>query len=67
MRLTWGLILIPIGLFVLGGLEGRIIGILVATFAFMPILSAATGFYWIYAPFGFFTLSKRERSLRESK
>ena len=56
MRMTWGLILVLLGLIVLGGLEGRLIGITVAAFALMPILSAATGFCWIYAPFGFSTI-----------
>lgn len=59
MRVTWGLVLIPVGLFGLGGLEGRLLGILIAIFALMPILSGATGFCWIYAPFGFSTLRRR--------
>jgi hypothetical protein len=59
MRMVWGLCLIPIGLFALGGVDGRLIGIAVVIFALMPILSAATGFCWIYAPFGFSTIRKR--------
>lgn len=65
MRMTWGLVLIPLGLFVLGGLEGRTIGIAVAIFALMPILSAATGFCWIYAPFGFSTIRKSQEIARK--
>lgn len=62
MRVVWGLVLIPFGLLVLDGFEGRVLGILVAIFALMPIVSGVTGFCWIYAPFGFSTLRLKNRS-----
>ena len=51
LRFIAGVALIPIGLFVLGGLRGNVIGILVAGLALFPLLTSLIAFCPAYVPF----------------
>ncbi len=64
LRFIIGVTLIPIGLFALGGWQGNPIGVLVATFALVPLVTSLTGFCPAYIPFGISTLD-REQNLTE--
>ena len=58
VRFIVGVALIPIGLFLLGGWQGNLIGILVAAFATLPIVTGVTGFCPGYIPFGISTINR---------
>ena len=51
VRFIVGVALIPTGLFLLGGWQGNLVGILVTAFALLPILTGLTGFCPGYIPF----------------
>jgi hypothetical protein len=61
VRFILGLVLIAVGLFLLGGLRGSWIGIVVAVVALVPIATAVTGVCPGYVPLGISTL-RREHS-----
>jgi DUF2892 family protein len=56
LRLVAGIVLLPLGLFVLGGVDGAIVGLLFAAFGVIGLVTAATGFCPTYTLFGFSTL-----------
>ncbi len=58
LRFFVGAVLIPTGLFALGGGQGNLIGIVVAAVAAMPILTGLAGFCPAYLPFGISTLGR---------
>ncbi len=60
LRFIVGVTLIPIGLFVLGGWQGNLIGVLVAAFALLPLATSLTGFCPVYVPFGISTLDREQ-------
>lgn len=60
LRLVAGIILLPLGLFVLGGAGGAIVGLVVAAFGVIGLVTAATGFCPTYALFGFSTVPKSQ-------
>jgi hypothetical protein len=61
LRITMGVVLVPIGLFVLGGWQGNSTGIEVALFALWPLVTGIVGFCGIYVPFGISTLEEKRR------
>jgi hypothetical protein len=59
LRFLVGTALIPIGLFLLGGWQGKQLGILLALFDMVPLLvTSLTGFCPGYIPFGIATLDR---------
>ncbi len=60
LRFIIGVALIPIGLFALGGWQGNLIGVLVTTFALLPLVTSLTGFCPVYIPFGISTLGREQ-------
>jgi hypothetical protein len=66
LRFIVGVALIPIGLFALGGWQGNLIGILVTTFALLPLVTSLTGFCPVYIPFGISTLGREQNPTKLS-
>jgi hypothetical protein len=60
VRVVLGLVLLPIGLFLLGGLQGTVLGLVVAGFSLLPLITGLTGFCPLYVPFGISTLDKEK-------
>jgi hypothetical protein len=60
LRFIVGVTLIPMGLFALGGWQGNLIGVLVAVFALLPLVTSLSGFCPIYIPFGISTLDREQ-------
>lgn len=59
VRFIVGVALIPIGLFLLGGWQGNLFGILVAVFGVVPLLATSLiGFCPGYIPFGISTINR---------
>ena len=54
-RLAIGIVLVPVGLVLLGGLAGQILGITVAAVGFVGLATGLSGFCPLYVPFGFST------------
>jgi len=66
LRFAAGVVLVPTGLFALGGWRGDPIGLLVAGFALMPLGTSLTGFCPGYVPFGISTLERGRGSTEAS-
>lgn len=66
LRFSVGVALIPIGLFALAGWQGNLMGILVAGFALVPLVTSLTGFCPGYIPFGISTLGREQNPTRFS-
>jgi hypothetical protein len=60
LRFIVGVTLIPMGLFALGGWQGNLIGVLVAVFVLLPLVTSLTGFCPAYIPFGISTLDREQ-------
>lgn len=58
VRVTMALVLMPSGLFLLGGLQGKVLGLLIAGFGLLPLITGLTGFCPMYTLFGISTLEK---------
>ncbi len=59
VRLMGGAVLILIGLFLLGGWQGKSTGIDVALFGLWPLMTGLVGFCALYVPFGISTLKEK--------
>jgi hypothetical protein len=66
LRFIVGLALIPIGLLALSGWQGNLTGVLVATFALLPLLTSLTGFCPGYIPFGISTCDTEQNPTKLS-
>jgi hypothetical protein len=62
VRIALGTVLLPTGLFGLSGLQGSVLGLLLAGFGVLGLVTGSTGFCPLYVPFGISTLEK-EREL----
>lgn len=60
LRVLLSLVLLPTGLFWLGGLQGSVLGLVVTGFGLLPLLTGLTGFCPLYVPFGISTLEKEK-------
>jgi hypothetical protein len=56
-RITLGLVIIPIGLFVLGGLQGRAVGLVFVVVGTVTLVTGLIGICLLYIPFGISTLN----------
>ncbi len=55
-RITLGLVLLPTGLLLLGGLQGNLLGLIVMGLSAIALVTGATGVCPSYTLFGFSTL-----------
>jgi hypothetical protein len=60
LRVLLSIMLLPTGLFWLGGLQGNVLGLMVTGFGLLPLITGLTGFCPLYIPFGISTLEKEK-------
>jgi hypothetical protein len=60
VRVALGLVLLLTGLFLLGGLQGSVLGLVIASFSVLPLTTGLTGVCPLYIPFGINTLEKEK-------
>lgn len=60
LRVVLALVLLSVGLFLLGGLQGNVLGLIVAGFSLLPLITGLTGFCPLYVLFGINTLEKEK-------
>lgn len=61
VRVALGTVLLPAGLFWLGGLQGSVLGLLAAGFGVMGLITGLTGVCPLYIPFGISTLETQKK------
>ena len=59
VRLVLGVILLPVGLFLLGRLQGNNLGVVAAVIGFIALATGASGFCGLYVLFGISTVEKK--------
>jgi len=59
-RLALGVVLMPTGLFWLGGLHGSVLGLVITGFGLIGLVTGLIGFCPLYVPFGINTLKKEK-------
>jgi hypothetical protein len=67
VRVTLGMVLLPVGLFLLGGMQGSVLGLVVAALGAIGLLTGFTGFCPLYIPFGINTLDKEKELIDRFK
>jgi hypothetical protein len=60
VRVGLGLMLLPVGLFLLGGLQGSVFGLVVTGFGVWLLITGLTGVCPLYIPLGINTLEKEK-------
>ena len=60
LRVLLSMVLLPTGLFWLGGLQGSVLGLVVTGFSLLPLITGLTGFCPLYVPFGISPLEKEK-------
>jgi hypothetical protein len=60
LRVLLSMVLLPTGLFWLGGLQGSVLGLVVTGFGLLALITGLTGFCPLYVPFGISTLEKEK-------
>lgn len=60
LHVLLSMVLLPTGLFWLGGLQGSVLGLVVTGFGLLPLITGLTGFCPLYVPFGISTLEKEK-------
>jgi hypothetical protein len=60
VRVALGLVLLPVGLFLFSGLQGKILGLVIAGLGGLGLITGFTGFCPLYIPFGINTLKKEQ-------
>ena len=60
VRIALGIVLLPVGLFWLGGLQGSVLGLVIAGLGGIGLLTGFTGFCLLYVLFGINTLEKEK-------
>ncbi len=60
VRVSLGVVLLPTGLFLLGGLQGSVLGLLAAGLGAVGLITGFTGVCPTYIPFGISTLEKEK-------
>jgi hypothetical protein len=63
LRVILATVLLLVGLFWLGGLQGSVLGLVVTGFSLLPLITGLTGFCPLYVPFGISTLEKEKELL----
>lgn len=67
LRVALGLVLLPTGLFLLGGLQGSVLGLVIAVLGGIELITGFTGFYLMYIPFGINTFEKEKELIEKVK
>jgi len=60
VRLVLGVILLPVGLFLLGELQGHLIGLFIAAIGFIGLATGASGFCLLYILLGISTVKRKQ-------
>lgn len=60
LRVVLAIVLLSVGLFWLGGLQGNVPGLIVAGVGLLPLITGLTGFCPLYVLFGISTLEKEK-------
>ena len=60
LRVLLALVLLPFGLFGLGGLQGTVPGLLTTGIGLLALITGLSGFCPLYVPFGISTLEKEQ-------
>ncbi len=66
-RVTLGLVLLPTGLFLLGGLQGSVLGLIASGVGAIGLITGAIGFCPTYTLFGFSTLEMEMQFIERCK
>ena len=61
VRTVLGTVLLPTGLFLLNGLQGSVLGLVVTGFGVFVLTTGLIGFCPVYIPFGISTLEKEKQ------
>ena len=61
VRVSLGIVLLPTGLFLLGGLQGSVLGLLAAGLGAVGLITGFTGVCPMYIPFGISTLDREQQ------
>ena len=61
LRVALAIVLLSVGLFLLGGWQGNVPGLIVAGVGLLPLITGLTGFCPLYVPFGISTLEAEKR------
>ena len=60
LRVILATVLLLVGLFWLGGLQGNVFGLVVTGFGLLPLITGLSGVCPLYIPFGISTLEKEK-------
>ncbi len=60
LRVTLATVLLPTGLFLIGGVQGNVPGLIVTGIGGVALVTGLTGFCPLYIPFGINTLEKEK-------
>lgn len=61
LRVVLAIVLLLVGLFLLGGWQGNVPGLIVAGVGLLPLITGLTGFCPLYIPFGISTLEAEQK------
>jgi DUF2892 family protein len=61
LRVALAIVLLPIGLFVLGGWQGTVPGLVTTGIGLLALITGLSGFCPLYVPFGISTLEAEKR------
>lgn len=67
VRVGLGLVLVPVGLILLGVLQGKVPGLVIAGLGGIGLITGITGFCPLYIPFGINTLEKEKELIDRFK
>ncbi len=67
VRVTLGLVLLPTGLFLLGGLQGSVLGLVLTGLGAIGLITGATGVCPTYNLFGFSTLEMEKQFIERCR
>ena len=67
LRVGLGLVLVPVGLILLGVLQGNVPGLVIAGFGGIGLVTSITGFCPLYVPLGINTLEKEKELIDRFK
>lgn len=67
VRVALGMVLLPAGLFLLGGLQGSVLGLVITGLGVWVLITGITGFCPLYVPFGINTLEKEKELIDRFK
>lgn len=67
VRVALGMTLLPIGLYLLGGLQGSVVGLVIVGLGVLGLFTGLTGYCPLYIPFGINTLKKEKELIDRFK